>query len=246
MAQVPPAPRGRPRSERAHQAVLQAASALLRERGYAGLTIEAVAAYAGVGKQTIYRWWPSKGAVILDAFRNDLAVDIRPADGGDSGTEPAAQIRRTAAAFLAADIRWVDTGDFGVDLAAQVRRMTAALSDPVFGSYVAALTCEAQLDPAFAAAFRREIVDPSREGWRGIFARAQAGGEIRADVDIDLAIDLLNGPLWYRLLLRPDAMGELDPDALSDAVLQAIRPLAGDAPSGRIPARQRVRRAGPT
>ncbi len=222
MAQTPPAPRGRRRSERARQAILQATSALLRERGYAGFTIEAIAAQAGVGKQTIYRWWPSKGAVILDAFRNDLAVDTRPADGGGSGAEPAVQVRHTAAAFLAADIPWVDTGDFGADLAAQVRRMAATLSDPVFGSYITALTCEAPLDPAFAATFRREIVDPLREEWRGIFARARAAGEIRADLDLDLAIDLLNGPLWYRRLLRPDAMNEFDPDAFSDTVLRAI------------------------
>ena len=196
MAQVPPAPRGRRRSESAHQAVLRAASELLRERGYAGLTIEAIAARAGVGKQTIYRWWPSKGAVVLDAFRNDLAADPPPADDGDAGPDPAAQ----------------------------VRRMAATLTDPTFGPYIAALTCEAQLDPVFAAAFRREIVDPSREGWRAIFARARAAGEIRADVDLDLAIDLLNGPLWYRLLLRPGAMGGLDPAALCEAVLRAIRP----------------------
>ena len=223
MAQAPPAPRGRRRSERAHQAVLRAASELLRERGYAGLTIEAIAARAGVGKQTIYRWWPSKGAVVLDAFRSDLAAGPPPAADGDAGADPAAQARRTAAAFLAADVRWDDTGDFGADLAAQVRRMAAALADPAFGPYVAALTCEAQLDPAFAAAFRREIVDPSREGWRAIFARARAAGEVRADVDLDLAIDLLNGPLWYRLLLRPGAMGGLDPAALCEAVLRAIR-----------------------
>jgi AcrR family transcriptional regulator len=221
MAQVPPAPRGRRRSERAHQAVLRAASELLRERGYAGLTIEAIAARAGVGKQTIYRWWPSKGAVVLDAFRNDLAADPQPAEDGDA--DPAL-VRRMAAAFVAADVRWDDTGDFEADLAAQVRRMAAALVDPAFGAYIAALTCEAQVDPAFAAAFRREILDPSREGWRAIFARARVAGEIRDDIDLDLAIDLLNGPLWYRLLLRPGAMGGLDPDALCEAVLRAIRP----------------------
>jgi AcrR family transcriptional regulator len=224
MAQIPPAPRGRRRSERAHQAVLWAASALLRERGYAGLSIEAIAERAGVGKQTIYRWWPSKGAVILDAFRHDFAADGQPVDGQDAGADPAAQARRMAAAFLAADVQWTDSGAFAAALAVQVRRMAAALTDPVVGPYIAALTCEAQLDPAFAAAFRREIVDPSRERWRAIFARARAAGEVRADLDLDLAIDLLNGPLWYRLLLRPDAMEAFDPVAHSEAVLRAIHP----------------------
>lgn len=223
MAQTPLAPRGRRRSERAHLAVLRAASELLRERGYAGLTIEAIAARAGVGKQTIYRWWPSKGAVILDAFRNDLAMAPQPPNGND-GANPTAQAWRTAAAFLAADVRWDDTGDFGADLAAQVRRMAAVLADPAFGPYIAALTCEAQIDPVFAAAYRREILDPSREGWRAIFARAQAAGEVRADLDLDLAIDLLNGPLWYRLLLRPGTMGAFNPGAHCEAVLRAIRP----------------------
>jgi hypothetical protein len=164
-----------------------------------------------------------QGAIVLDAFRHDLAADPQPAADGDAGADPVDQARRTAAAFLPADIRWDDTGDFGADLATQINRMAATLADPAFGPYVAALTCEAQLDPAFAAAFRQEIVDPSREGWRAIFNRARAAGEIRADVDLDLAIDLLNGPLWYRLLLRPGAMGGLDPAALCEAVLRAIR-----------------------
>ena len=223
MTQAPPAPRGRPRSERAHQAVLRAASELLREAGYPGLTIEAIAARAGVGKQTIYRWWPSKGAVLLDAFRSELATDPSPADGAVADGA-AALARRTAASFLAADVSWDDTGDFGADLAAKVRRMATTLADPAFGPFIAALTCEALLDPTFAAAYRRQILDPSREGWRAIFARAQAAGDIRADVDLDLAIDLLNGPLWYRLLLRPAAIPGFDPDALCEAVLRAIRP----------------------
>lgn len=220
-----PAPRGRRRSTHAHQAVLRAASDLLRERGYAGLSIEAIAARAGVGKQTIYRWWPSKGAVVLDAFRSDFA-----ANGPDAGTDPAALAHRTAAAFLAADVQWDDSGDFAADLATKVRHMTATLADPVVGPYIAALTCEAQLDPVFAAAFRREIVDPSREAWRAIFGRAREAGEIRADLDLDLAIDLLNGPLWYRLLLRPDAMDTFDPAALCDAVLRMLRPTVSDDP----------------
>jgi len=200
---TPPAPRGRRRSARAQQAILRAAVDLLSEHGYGRLTIEAIAARAGVGKQTIYRWWPSKGAVVLDAVRDALA----------------------------ANALWVDSGDFGADVEAQIRRMAAAFADPAIGPPIAALVGETQHDPVFAEAFHQRIVAPSRQAWREIFAQARAAGEVRADLDLDLAIDLLLAPLWYRLLLRAVPWPDLDPTALGDAVLRAIRPPPGDGAS---------------
>src|SRR4051812_8481063 len=115
------------RSERSRQAILTAAVELVGEVGYARLTIEAIAARAGVGKQTIYRWWPSKGAVVLDAF---VAL------GGSS--EPAAL---------------PDTGDLEADLRTVLRATVQELTDPRFELPSRALTAESQSDPALAQQF---------------------------------------------------------------------------------------------
>ncbi len=107
------------RSERSRLAILDAALALAREQGYARLTIEAIAARAGVGKQTIYRWWPSKAAVLLDAL-----------EGASSGSNP---------------IRY--SSDVVADVRQFVAKLAALLADDDFGPLVGALICAAQQDP---------------------------------------------------------------------------------------------------
>lgn len=190
------ATRGRPRSQQAHDAILKATAELMREVGYANLSIEGIAVRAGVGKQTIYRWWPSRGAVAVDALLSEF---IPPA-------------------------RWVDTGDFRADLTAQLRRVIATLVNPGFGPHWAALFGAALHDPAIDADLRERVMGPSRAGHRELMTRAQATGDVRADIDIDLAIDIAYGVIWMRLLVGPMALAELDPDALAEAVLRAIGP----------------------
>lgn len=201
MSDTPAARRGRPRSERAHQAILKATADLMREQGYGSLSIEGIAARAGVGKQTIYRWWPSKGAVAVDAFLSEIV--------------PAAS--------------WVDTGNFRADLVAQLMRAIAVYRDPEFGPHIAAITCAAQHDPALAAIFYERALMPSREGHRAIIGKAQAAGEVRADIGIDLAIDITYSVIWYRLLVGPTRLDDLDPVALSEVVLRAITPDPGSS-----------------
>jgi AcrR family transcriptional regulator len=196
MTEESAARRGRPRSQHAHDAILKATADLMREQGYSSLSIEGIAARAGVGKQTIYRWWPSKGAVAVDAFLAELI--------------PAAV--------------WVDTGDFRADLVAQLRRVVKVFGDPEIGPHIAALTCAALHDPAVNEILRERGTGPSRAGHRAIIAKAQAAGDVRADIDIDLAIDIIYSVIWFRLLVGPTKLSELDPDALSDAVLRAIAP----------------------
>jgi AcrR family transcriptional regulator len=196
-------PRGRPRSATAHRAILAATLDLLREEGYRHLTIEAIAARAGVGKQTIYRWWPSKGAVILEAIYGE---------------------------FVSRAL-WVDSGDFPADIRAQIQRMAAMFADPAIGPVVASLVGEAQHDPAFAQAYHARIVTPSREAWRTIFAQAREAGHVRADLDLDLAIDLFLAPVWYRLLLRPGTWHEFDSTAMTEAILRAITPSTTQQPA---------------
>jgi len=202
MTESSAASRGRPRSQQSRDAILRATADLMREQGYGSLSIEGIAARAGVGKQTIYRWWPSRGAVAVDAFLSEF---VPPA-------------------------RWVDTGDFRADLAAQIRRVVATLASPAFGPHWAALTCAALHDAAVHDALRERALAPSRAAHRTLITRAQAAGDVRADIDIDIAIDIIYAVIWMRLLVGPMALAELDPDALAEVVLRAIGPEHAAAP----------------
>jgi len=174
---APPDPQRR--SERARLAILDAALSLCRETGFAALTIEGIAERAGVSKKTIYRWWPSKGAVLLDAV-SDLAG-------------------RTAL--------FPDTGDFERDMNTQLN-VVVGLYSPQDTSPVAALVAEGQLDAALAATIRAQVIAPSIAGFEQRLASAQEAGEIPREVDPSVAVDLFYGPLYHRLALRlglPDA-----------------------------------------
>jgi AcrR family transcriptional regulator len=161
------------RNEQARQAILRAALEICQERGYAALTIEGVAARAGVGKQTIYRWWPSKGTVVLEAFRDALgpALEAPPDDDDTLGGLPK---------FL--------------------HRSAELLSHPRFGPMLADLVGAMQHDAALAAEFQEQIYDPTRAGTIARIRRAQEKGELRP-LDPDLVADLFFGPLWFRLLV---------------------------------------------
>jgi len=161
------------RSERARVAILDAALSLCRETGFAALTIEGIAERAAVSKKTIYRWWPSKGAVLLDAV-TDLAG-------------------RTAV--------FPDTGDFERDINTQLN-VVVGLYSPQDTSPVAALVAEGQLDPDLAARIREQVIAPSIAGFEERMRSAQRAGELPADADVSVALDLVYGPLYHRLALR--------------------------------------------
>jgi AcrR family transcriptional regulator len=168
-----PAPRGRPRSEKARQAILDAAGELLLERGLAAVSMDAVAEQAGVSKATIYRWWPTKETLALDAlFTEWAAVAPQPRD----------------------------TGSLRGDLIALLRPWARLVSSRPYGRVIAGLVTEAQTDPAFAALYQERIVQPRRDQAREIFRRAIERGEIPAGVKVEVALDLLYGPLYHRLL----------------------------------------------
>ncbi|GAA4211240.1 TetR/AcrR family transcriptional regulator [Microbispora amethystogenes] len=188
------------RSQRSRQAILTAARELVSEVGYAKLTIEAIAARAGVGKQTIYRWWPSKGAVILDAF---LALS-------ESGPEQ--------------DITLPDTGDLEADLRAVMRATVAEFADPDFERPIRALNTEIINDPALAALYLEKLAGPVDEAKKARLRSAQRAGQLAADADLDLALELLYAPLYQRWLLRSGPLTAQYADALVDAFLKAMRP----------------------
>jgi AcrR family transcriptional regulator len=185
---------GRRRSERSHQAILAATRDLLLERGYAELTIEGIAARASVGKQTIYRWWPSRAALVLEAY---LA--------GQEAVEPPAE------AWSARE-----------DVHAFVGWLIAVLAQPTGGPVVAGLVADLQHDRDLAEGFRRDVVPARREGMLAALERAQARGEIRADADLELAVDALHGAVFYRLLLSGESLDEPFAERLTDQTLAGL------------------------
>lgn len=187
------------RSAAAHAAVLAAADALLAEVGYARLTIEAIAARAGVGKQTIYRWWPSKGAVVFDAF---LA---RFETGGEAPD-------------------WPDTGDLERDVAAVLRATAEEFADPAFDAPFRALAADAQSDRAIGERLVEQLLRPQLEAARRRLRSAQQAGQVAPDVDLAVATELILGPLFHRWLLRTAPLTAAHADAVARLTARALRP----------------------
>jgi AcrR family transcriptional regulator len=162
---------GRPRSAESHEAILTAALKLLHYRGYRSVTIEGIASEAGVGKQTIYRWWRSKAEVILEAFTRHTAGRITAPDSGNLQT---------------------DLQDFLTKAFDSLARES--------GEVVRGLMSEALIDPDFAEAMHDIFITSRRSALRDILFKGIERGELASDVDIELTIDLVYGPMWYRLL----------------------------------------------
>lgn len=164
--------RGRPRSEKARGAILEAAAELLLEKGLAAVSMDAVAARAGVSKATIYRWWPTKETLALDALYHEWAAVPSPRD----------------------------TGSLRGDLLSLLRPWARLASRRPYGRAIAALLTEAQTDPTFAREYRTRFVEPRRDQARPILQRAIERGDLPATTNIELVLDLLYGPLYHRLL----------------------------------------------
>ena len=187
---------GRRRSERSHRAILEATQELLVERGYPAVSIEGIAARAGVGKQTIYRWWPSKAALVLEAYL--AGEDAVPPP------EPAGSTREDVRALLG----W----------------LVAVLAEPTGGGVVAGLVAELPHDADLAEGFRRDVVPARREAMLAALERGRERGEIRADADLELAVDELHGAVFYRLLLSGEPLDDAFVERLTDQVLAGLVP----------------------
>lgn len=167
------APRGRPRSQEADHAILTATVDLLAERGLAAMSIEEVAARAGVGKTTIYRRWPSKGLLALDAFVDSFREE-----------QPLP-----------------DTGTLRGDLLSALHAWVRAVTQTAMGPMLTGLIAEAQHDPELRGAWRDRVLEPLRQQHRVMLDRAIARDEIAASVDRDVVLDLFFGAAEHRLLL---------------------------------------------
>ena len=188
-----PGRRGRPRSEAARSSILSAARALLAERGLPGLTVEGIAARAGVGKPTIYRHWPNAQAVAMDAFL----------EGSEAG-EPAP-----------------GRGLALPTLRRQLAGIATAFASPA-GRSTAAMIAAAQNDSELAKVFRNRFILRGRETGRALLTRAVAEGAIRADADLEVALDLIYAPLFFRLLIGHGPLDRAFTDALLDEVLEGL------------------------
>jgi AcrR family transcriptional regulator len=173
--------RGRPRSEETRAAILRAAGELLLDQDINATSMDAVAERAGASKATIYRWWPSKELLALDALFSEWD-QARP------------------------DVD--DTGSLAGDLLALVLPWTRQLESKPYGRVIAAFLVRAQNDPEFAEEFRDRVIKPRRGRARAIFADAIERGEIPADTDIEAAIDLVYGPFYLRLLQEHAPLGD--------------------------------------
>lgn len=187
------------RDEGRRRAILSAAAELVAEAGYGSLTIEAIAARAGVGKQTIYRWWPSKGAVVLDAFLAQQAG----ADGGNA---------------------LPDSGDIERDLKELLRATAENLVDPRIEAAYRALTAEIQHDALLAGELLERLLGPLLEATRDRLRAAQAAGQLDREADLRIAVELLYGPIYHRWLLRTAPLTPAYTDTLADLFLRALRP----------------------
>jgi AcrR family transcriptional regulator len=188
-------PPGRPRSAQADEAIVDAVLALLVEEGYDRLAMDAVAARAGVGKATIYRRWPSKEALVIEA----VARRTEPSVAETSGS----------------------TRDRLVALLQGV----LAMSQSPMGRLLPCMVGATVSNPALAAHYRAQIIDPRRARIADILCAGIAAGEVRPDVDVELAVDQVVGPLLYRRVFARDE--PIDPSycaALVDALLEGIGP----------------------
>ncbi|TDB94153.1 TetR/AcrR family transcriptional regulator [Actinomadura sp. 7K534] len=160
------------RSERSRLAILDASIALIGELGYDNVSIEAIARRAGVGKQTIYRWWPSKGAVVLEAATHSL--------------DPV--------------VAFPDTGEIVADLRAQLTGIVELIATTGFGATYQGLIAAGQSDPDLLRALFEQIIEPNVSEFSRRITVAQERGEVRADADVHALRDLLYGVIEYRLL----------------------------------------------
>jgi AcrR family transcriptional regulator len=188
-------PPGRPRSEQARVAILRSALKLLGENGFSDLTIEAVAAHANVGKATVYRWWPNKAALIADAFASSTTRKLH----------------------------FPDTGSLRSDMSQQMRQVVKVFRSRR-GRIVSAMLAGGQSDREIIAAFRERFLWPRRQEAYATLRRGIQRGELPRNVDMDLLLDSLYGPIYMRFLIRHIKLTADFVDHLCEMVLRGARP----------------------
>jgi len=188
--------RGRPRSPETRAKILKAAYEMLNEVGFMDLTIEGVAARAEVGKPTIYRRWKTKAALAMDAFLEAVNPELA----------------------------FPDTGEASEDFREQMQKIVRLMNSPR-GEVLASVIGCGQADEELIAAFRYNWLTPRREDAKRIWQRGVDRGELRKDIDVEVAIDALYSPLFYRLLLKHQPLTQKLVNELVDLVMKGVAKL---------------------
>jgi AcrR family transcriptional regulator len=186
---------GRPRSAKVHRAILETALRQVAAVGFRAVSVESIAAEAGVGKPTIYRRWPNKAAVVMDAFLMKL----------EPGT------------VFPTKERAIDS--LRLQMLSQVKAFRGD-----FGGLIKALLGEAQFDPEMADAFRERWIMPRRRKLRTVIEEAMRQGDLRKDIDPELAMDMLYAPIYYRLQIRSGPLSESFVNGLLEQARKGLGP----------------------
>ena len=184
---------GRPRSEEARAAILRATLKLLQKISLPDLTIEAIAAEAGVGKATVYRWWPTKPALVADAFASSASEELR----------------------------FPDSGSVRTDLSLQMKQLVKVLRSPR-GRIVAAMLGGGVFDPELTDAFRDRFMLPRRLEAYETLKRGIKRGELPVNTNLDVLLDSLYGSVYMRLIIRHDALNDEFIDTLCEQVIRGV------------------------
>jgi len=186
---------GRPRSEESRLSILRSTLKLLKQDGgFAELSIEAIAADANVGKTTVYRWWPTKAALVADAFSTSADQELR----------------------------FPNTGSVQRDMSLQMKRLIRVFRSNR-GKVVAALLAGGQSDPELIEAFRDRFLWPRRKQAYQTLQRGIDRGELPTGCDLDLVLDSLYGPIYMRFLIRHDKLDENFADDICALVLKGLQ-----------------------
>ncbi|HVW84765.1 MAG TPA: TetR/AcrR family transcriptional regulator [Bryobacteraceae bacterium] len=194
--------RGRPRDEEVRKRILASAADLLRERCFREISVDAIAEHAGSGKATVYRWWPHKAAVLIEAVREEVAREMP----------------------------FPNTGSLEGDLRAQLRQFASLVTGRhgrIFTRFVAAALEDADV----AEAFRQMWITPRRQETKAALRRYQASGDLPDHVDLDCVVEMLFGPLYYRLLFRWGPLSDEYIDRLLETAMTGLRCRSQVAPA---------------
>jgi AcrR family transcriptional regulator len=187
---------GRPRDARHDQAILEATLLMLRERGYGGLTIDGVAARAGVGRPTIYRRWASKPALVVAALVDSARLALP----------------------------MLDTGSLRDDLIAVQRHQVELMNSPDNRRVTAGLIADLAADPQLAERYVTEYLVPRRAAVWQVLQRGVDRGELDANVDFAFVYDLLVGPLFMRAVVWGEPLAPEAAEKTADVILTAFAP----------------------
>lgn len=185
--------RGRPRDESAKRRILNAALELMDTTAFAQVTVEGIAERAGTSKATVYRWWPNKAAVMIEAFREAIAPELPLRNRGTLRDDLTNELRNFA-------------------------RVLSGRGGRMLRSFVAA----GMSDPDVAAAYRSTWSTPRRAEAKRMLRQKQVSGELRGDADLDLVLDLLYGPLYYRFLVKNEPPSQKYAECLVELLMQAL------------------------